>query len=105
MIPHGWVLVPLVPSERMLTEFSGVWAPWLPRDRRHLELEAYKAMLRVVPTAPTEDAYEIVALRGLVERQARVIRGLEARNKKAWEKIHRLREKVRELEAQHDTPD
>jgi hypothetical protein len=96
MIPDGWVLVPLVPTERMLTEFSGVWAPWLPKARRDLELKAYADMLAAVPTPPSECG----AMQDRLFEQARTIRGLTARNEKAWEKIHKLRHKVSLLEAQ-----
>lgn len=102
MIPDGWVLVPRIPSERMLTEFSGVWAPWLPKKRRELELRAYDAMLAVVPSAPSP---ENSALAG-AERRARTEyisrKKAEAETKRAYKKLKYAWDKIRALEAENE---
>lgn len=79
MIPTGWALVPVVPSERMLDEFSEVAWPdkhelgpiW--REKRALEAKAYAAMLKVVPTAPEGHADEVEALRRQIAKLETVI--------------------------------
>lgn len=93
----GWILIPEVPTERMLTEFSGVWAAWLPSNRRKLELDAYAAMLAVVPTPPTENA-EVLALRQQVQNLSRRLGQSEAATRKAYKKLDYAWDKIRALE-------
>lgn len=107
MIPEGWALVPLKPTERMLTEFSGVWAAWLPADRRALELEAYAAMLKVVPTPPAGETTEIEALRKQIKRLQKQLGISQAETRKAYKKLKYAWEKinVREKEPTHSGPE
>lgn len=105
MIPDGWVLVPVVPTERMLTEFSGVWAPWLPSARRELELKAYADMLAVVPTAPSGDTVtEAQLLREQIRRLEKRLGQSQAETRKAYKKLEYAWGKIRALEAGHDAP-
>ncbi len=94
---NGWVLVPVIPSERMLTEFSGVWAQWLPKDRRDLELKAYADMLAVVPTPPTERTDEVQLLRQQIKRLEKRLGQSQAETRKAYKKLEYVWAKVREL--------
>lgn len=94
MIPEGWALVPVKPTERMLTEFSGVWAPWLPKDRRALELEAYAAMLAVVPTPPAGETTEVEALRKQIKRLQKQLGISQAETRKAYKKLKYAWEKI-----------
>lgn len=105
MIPDGWVLVPVKPTERMLTEFSGVWAPWLPKDRRNLELDAYAAMLQVVPTAPTGGDNEVYALRRQIKQLQKQLGISKAETRKAYKKLDYAWEKIRNVGAQKPTSD
>lgn len=103
MIPEGWVLVPLVPSERMLTEFSGVWAPWLPKRHRELELKAYADMLAVVPTPPQGETTEVEALRKQIKRLQKQLGISKAETRKAYKKLDYVWEKLRNVRAQEST--
>lgn len=93
MIPEGWALVPVVPSERMLTEFSGVWAQWLPKKRRELELQAYSAMLAVVPSSPIGGDTELEAVKNqlrTVEANLRAERAKSAKLQRDLNKAYSL---------------
>ena len=105
MIPDGWVLVPVVPSERMLTEFSGVWALWLPKDRRELELKAYADMLAVVPTPPCGGDTEAEALRHQIKQLQKQLGISKAETRKAYKKLEYAWGKIHALEDHNDTPD
>lgn len=101
MIPDGWVLVPVIPSERMLTEFSGVWAPWLPTKRRELELQAYAAMLAVVPSPPVrEDDRDVLihTLKLQIHRLKTTLNQKTAQCDKAYDKIRAMHEKIEALQ-------
>lgn len=98
MIPEGWVLVPIVPSERMLTEFSGVWALWLPKNRRALELKAYADMLAVVPTPPTGEDSEVATLRAQVRQLKKQLGISKGETRKAYKKLDYAWDKIRGLE-------
>lgn len=65
---HGWQLVPVIPTERMLSEFSGVWWPNIPRDKGVHEEAAYAAMLSVAPSPPVQGESEVEGLRELNKR-------------------------------------
>lgn len=103
MIPEGWVLVPVVPSDRMLTEFSGVWALWLPKNRRELELKAYADMLAVVPTPPSSAGSEIDALRAKLDQQrrllARVKKDKDYELNRAFKKLKNVFDRLRVAQA------
>jgi hypothetical protein len=105
VIPDGWVLVPVVPSERMLTEFSGVWAPWLPKKRRELELKAYADMLAVVPTAPVGDSSQVQALQAQIRRLYKELDISKAETKKAYKKLKYAWDKIRALEVHNERTD
>lgn len=74
MTPAGWILVPLIPSEKMLDEFSEVAWPdrhelgpiW--REKRALEAAAYSAMLKAAPAAPGGNTDEIEALKRQIKK-------------------------------------
>lgn len=104
MIPDGWVLVPVIPSERMLTEFSGVWAPWLPTKRRELELQAYAAMLAVVPSAPAPGGgvTEVQLLREQVRKLEKRLGQSQAETRKAYKKLAYAWDKIRALRNDDD---
>lgn len=103
MIPDGWVLVPVVPSERMLTEFSGVWAPWLPARRRELELKAYADMLAVCPSPPSGDSItEAQVLRAQIRKLEKELGRSKAETRKAYKKLEYAWGKIKKLEGNHD---
>lgn len=105
MIPDGWLLVPVVPTERMLTEFSGVWAPWLPKSRRELELKAYADMLAVVPTPPTHDAECDVVIKALKLQVQRLKTSLNKKTEqcdKAYNKIRSMHSEIESLRGDRD---
>lgn len=89
MIPAGWVLVPVIPSERMLDEFSEVAWPdkremgpiW--REKRALEIQAYAAMLAVAPAPPVSDFHEVEVLK----RQIKQLETLVYKKNKAISKL------------------
>lgn len=102
MIPDGWVLVPRVPSDRMLTEFSGVWAPWLPANRRELELKAYDAMLAVVPSAPLAIDSQVESLKADIKRKSKIIRYKDSEINRAYKKLKNAFDRIRRLEAENE---
>lgn len=63
MTPRGWMLVPIDPPERMLSEFAGRYCPHMRREKQEHERAAYAAMLAVCPTPPTGGTSELEALR------------------------------------------
>lgn len=63
MIPRGWMLVPLKPTERMLGEFAGFYWPHMRREKQEHERAAYAAMLAACPTPPVGGTSELEALR------------------------------------------
>lgn len=115
MIPAGWALVPMIPTERMLNEFSGVWWPHCDReelkrwakDKRVLEEQAYASMIAVAPTPPDGSASEIEALKAAISRKTRIIRSKDAEVNRAYKKLkncfarlHAAEARIAELEAQ-----
>lgn len=111
MIPDGWVLVPVVPSERMLMEFSGVWWPNLGRaelrqwtgEKRLLEEQAYAAMLAVAPSPPKGDSItEAQILREQIRKLEKELGRSKAETRKAYKKLEYAWGKIRKLEGNHD---
>lgn len=106
MIRAGWVMVPLIPTERMLNEFSGVWWPHVDReelrrwakDKRLLEEQAYAAMLAVAPTPPEGGTDEVQLLREQIKRLEKRLGQSQAETKKAYKKLEYVWGKVRTLQ-------
>lgn len=107
VIPAGWALVPLIPTERMLNEFSGVWWPncdsaeltkWA-KDKRLLEEQAYAAMILAAPSPPVSGDSEIDSLRKNLLRKNKVIRAKDAEINKAYKKLKYAFDKLRATEA------
>lgn len=94
MIPRGWVLVPITPSERMLSEFAGHYWPHLPREKQDHERAAYNAMLLVVPTPPEGDVTEIEALKTKIVRLEGLLREADRRY---WKELGPLKNTVGQL--------
>ena len=59
MIPQGWALIPIEPTERMLGEFAGCYWPHMCREKQEHERAAYAAMLAVCPTPPVGGTSEL----------------------------------------------
>lgn len=110
MIPNGWVLVPLVPTERMLNEFSGVWWPHCDKEelkdwakgKRQLEEEAYAAMLKAVPSPPTEDGCMQEQITRLTRRLRKKAQQLDAALEREAKLIAKVKEQSRIIWGTHD---
>lgn len=110
MIPDGWVLVPLVPTERMLNEFSGVWWPNLGRaelrqwtgEKRLLEEQAYAAMLAVAPSPPTEGGHMQEQITRLTRRLRKKAQQLDAALEREAKLIAKVKEQSRIIWGTHD---
>lgn len=83
----------------MLTEFSGVWAPWLPKTRRDLELKAYADMLAVVPSPPVSDAQGdlVKALKAQVQCLKTSLNQKTKQCDKAYNKIREMHAEIERL--------
>lgn len=68
MTPRGWMLVPIDPPERMLSEFAGHYWPHMQREKQDHERSAYAAMLAVCPTPPVGGTSELEAMRDQLNR-------------------------------------
>lgn len=110
MIPRGFVLVPVIPTERMLNEFSGVWWPNLgmnelrqwTKEKRLLEEKAYAAMIAVAPSAPVEDSSQLQAMQSQLRHLCKELAKSKAETRKAYKKLEYAWGKIRALEAQND---
>lgn len=110
MIPKGWVLVPVIPTERMLNEFSGVWWPNLGMnelrqwtgEKRLLEEQSYAAMIAVAPTPPKGEGASIESLKSDIKRKTRIIRSKDAEINRAYKKLKNAFDRIRRLEAENE---
>lgn len=89
MVPHGWVLLPIEPSERMLGEFAGVYWPHLRREKQDHERAAYAAMLAVCPTPPVGGTTELEAARDQLVRIETELRLERAKSAKLQRELNR----------------
>ncbi|WAX22380.1 hypothetical protein P6F34_gp27 [Pseudomonas phage MiCath] len=102
----GWVLVPVIPTDRMLNEFSGIWWPHVPqsqltawaKDKRAEELKAYAAMLAVAPSAPV-DCSQLDAANAHIRQLQKLLRDKDYELKRAYKKMKYAHDKRREAEA------
>ena len=90
MTPHGWTLVPIEPSERMLSEFAGHYWPYLKREKQEHERAAYAAMLYVVPTPPTGGTSELESLREQLMRVESNLKEERAKSRKLQRELSKV---------------
>lgn len=110
MIPYGWALVPIMPTERMLNEFSGVWWPNLgmnelrqwTKEKRLLEEKAYAAMLAAAPSPPTEDGNLQVQITKLNRRLRKKAQQLDAALEREAQLIAKVKEQSRIIREARD---
>lgn len=89
MTPEGWVLVPIVPTERMLGEFAGFYWPHLKREKQDHERQAYASMLEVCPTPPVGGTTELEAVRDQLMRMEANLREERAKSARLQRELNR----------------